>query len=50
MPHTMQINGGSEAQKTYPLVNQTELLSFRWSFAVITRAFTSDPVRALRSR
>ena len=24
MPHTMQINGGSEAQKTYPLVNQTE--------------------------
>ena len=24
MPHTMQISGGSESQKTYPLVNQTE--------------------------
>ena len=23
MPHTMQIDGGSELQKTYPLVNQT---------------------------
>ena len=24
MPHTLQIDGGSESQKTYPLVNQTE--------------------------
>jgi hypothetical protein len=24
MPHTPQIDGGSESQKTYPLVNQTE--------------------------
>jgi hypothetical protein len=24
MPHTLRIDGGSESQKTYPLVNQTE--------------------------
>jgi len=24
MPHTLQIDGGNESQKTYPLVNQTE--------------------------
>ena len=40
MPHTMQINGGSEAQKTYPLVNQTE-------FCLGSAGAAFGPMRAL---